>query len=238
MKKAAQEKGIRKVLVASGVRMDLALRSRAYMKQLVEHHVGGHLKVAPEHADPEVLRLMRKPTIDGFEAFSQRFAALSRKARKRQYLVPYFIAGHPGCGLDAMVRLAVFLKRTGYRPQQVQDFIPTPFDVATCMYYTGLDPATGREVEVARTATERRLQRALLQFFKPENYADVRRALEQAGRTDLIGNGPDCLIPSHPPRTAAKRRKPQPRPAAESASDPRSAGYRPHRKTARPRLRG
>jgi uncharacterized radical SAM protein YgiQ len=238
MKKAAQEKGIRKVLVASGVRMDLALQSRAYMKQLVEHHVGGHLKVAPEHADPDVLALMRKPTIEGFEAFAERFADLSRKAGKRQYLVPYFIAGHPGCGLDAMIRLAVFLKRAGYRPQQVQDFIPTPFDVATCMYYTGLDPATGRAVEVARTATERRLQRALLQFFKPENYADVRRALEQAGRTDLIGEGPDCLIPSRPPKTAAKRRGPLPRPAAESPSDPRSTGYRPHRKTARRRTHG
>jgi len=115
MKRAAQEKGVKRVFVASGVRMDLALRSPAYMKQLVEHHVGGHLKVAPEHTEPDVLALMKKPTIEGFEAFARRFAALSQKAGKRQFLVPYFIAGHPGCDLDAMIRLAVFLKRTGYR---------------------------------------------------------------------------------------------------------------------------
>jgi len=184
MKAARREEGIRKVLVASGVRMDLAQRSPAYMSQLVRHHVGGHLKVAPEHADPDVLRLMKKPGIDDFEAFARSFARLSAEAGKRQFLVPYFIAGHPGSDLDAMIHLAQFLKRTGYRPEQVQDFIPGPFDIATAMYYTGLDPMTGKPVHVARTATERRLQRALLQFYKPENYADVRRALEQAGRTD------------------------------------------------------
>jgi radical SAM superfamily enzyme YgiQ (UPF0313 family) len=233
MKRAAEEKGIKRVFVASGVRMDLALRSPAYMKQLVGHHVGGHLKVAPEHSEPDVLTLMKKPTIEGFEAFARRFAALSQKAGKPQFLVPYFIAGHPGCDLDAMIGLAVFLKRTGYRPQQVQDFIPTPFDVATAMYYTGSDPMTGQPVHVARTATQRRLQRALLQFFQPENYADVRHALELAGRTDLIGEGPESLIPTHPPRS----RREISRPKAGRSQAPRDrtadAGYRPHRKTAR-----
>jgi len=223
MKAARREEGIRKVLVASGVRMDLAQRSPAYMSQLVRHHVGGHLKVAPEHADPDVLRLMKKPGIDDFEAFARKFARLSAEAGKRQFLVPYFIAGHPGSDLDAMIHLAQFLKRTGYRPEQVQDFIPGPFDIATAMYYTGLDPMTGKPVYVARTATQRRLQRALLQFYKPDNYADVRRALEQAGRTDLVGGGPECLIPSRAPKVPGARGT--------------AGGYRPHRKTARRRPR-
>jgi uncharacterized radical SAM protein YgiQ len=231
MKKAADQDGIKKVLVASGIRMDMALRSPAYMKQLVEHHVGGHLKVAPEHADPQVLALMKKPSIQGFEVFARRFGILSQAAGKKQYLVPYFIAGHPGCDLDAMINLAVFLKRTGYRPRQVQDFIPTPFDVATCMYHTGLDPMTGQELHVARTSTERHWQHALMLFFKPESYTNVRQALEAAGRTDLIGDGPDCLIPSRPPKRC-KEAKPNRQPIGRS-SDAGAAGYRPHRKTAR-----
>jgi radical SAM superfamily enzyme YgiQ (UPF0313 family) len=202
------------------------------MKQLVEHHVGGHLKVAPEHTDPEVLQWMKKPAIEAFDAFARRFDAISREAGKKQYLVPYFIAGHPGCDLDAMIHLAQFLKRTGYRPQQVQDFIPTPFDVATCMYYTGLDPMTGQAVHVARTSTERRWQHALMLFFQPESYDNVRQALESAGRTDLIGDDPECLIPSRPPKLPAGRPKARSR-SGDSAGASRSGGYRPHRKTAR-----
>jgi len=234
MRKAAAEPGIKRVLVASGLRMDLALRSPAYLKQLVEQHVGGHLKVAPEHSHAQVLRRMKKPSIEGFEAFARQFAALSRGAGKTQYLVPYFISGHPGCDLDAMIHLAMFLKRTGYRPQQVQDFIPTPFDVATCMYYTGLDPMTGEPVHVPRTATERRLQRALLQFWRPENYLDVRRALQEAGRSDLIGSGPGCLIPAQPPGVPTEDNRRSGPPAARDGS---MSGYRPHRKTGARRSR-
>ena len=124
----------------------------------------------------------------------------AREAGKKQYLVPYFIASHPGSDLDAMIDLALFLKRNGYRPDQVQDFIPAPFDIATCMYYTGLDPFTGEEVYVAQHLRDRKLQRALLQFFKPENYFVVREALLKAGRQDLIGSGCDCLIPAQPPK--------------------------------------
>ncbi len=210
MKQVRKQAGVRKVLVASGIRMDLALRSRAYLNHLVRHHVGGHLKVAPEHTHPEVLRLMKKPSVDVFEQFACRFRELSVRSGKQQFLVPYFMAGHPGCDLEAMVHLAQFLKRTGYRPQQVQDFIPVPFDVATAMYYTGIDPMTEQPVYVPRGERQRRLQRALLQFWKPENYFLVRRALEQVGRTDLIGNGPQCLIGSRPPaeaRQAARGRQ-------------------------------
>ncbi len=207
MRKSRQTPGVKKVLVASGVRMDLARLSPEYIRELTRHHVGGHLKVAPEHVDPGVLDKMRKPANDDFEFFTEVFKEESQAAGKRQYLIPYFIASHPGSDLDAMIHLAVFLKRNGYRPDQVQDFIPAPLDVATCMYYTGLDPFTMQPVFVARGLRSRKMQRALMQFFKPENYFEVREALRQAGRTDLIGDGCDCLIPSKPPREAVLRRR-------------------------------
>jgi uncharacterized radical SAM protein YgiQ len=207
MRDARETPGIKKVLVASGIRMDLARRSPEYMRELARHHVGGHLKVAPEHVDPDVLNLMRKPANDDFEKFAVSFAAESKKAGKKQYIVPYFIASHPGSDLPAMIELALFLKRNGYKPDQVQDFIPAPFDVATCMYYTGVDPFSKREVEVAQHLRDRKLQRALMQFFKPENYFEVRKALEQAGREDLIGSGCDCLIPDKPPKEAITARR-------------------------------
>src|SRR6266851_4425703 len=192
MRRARSEPGIRKVLVASGVRMDLAQLSPEYMHELAAHHVGGHLKVAPEHTDPTVLGVMKKPTNDNFESFAADFKKASQEAGKpKQYLVPYYIASHPGSDLDAMIDLALFLKRNGYRPDQVQDFIPAPFDVATCMFYTGIDPFTKKQVFVAQHLRDRKLQRALMQYFKPENYFEVRKALEQAGRQDLIGAGCD-----------------------------------------------
>ncbi|MFN9959690.1 MAG: DUF3362 domain-containing protein, partial [bacterium] len=122
------------------------------------------------------------------EKFADSFARESKRAGKKQYLVPYFIASHPGSDLDAMIHLAVFLKRNGYKPDQVQDFIPAPLDVATCMYYTGLDPFTKKPVHISKTLKDRKLQRALMQFFKPENYFEVREALTLAGRQDLIGS--------------------------------------------------
>jgi radical SAM superfamily enzyme YgiQ (UPF0313 family) len=207
MKQARETPGIRKVLVASGIRMDLARRSPEYMRELAQHHVGGHLKVAPEHVDPHVLNLMRKPSGDDFEKFAEVFNRESQKAGKKQYIIPYFIASHPGSGLHEMIDLAVFLKRGGYKPDQVQDFIPAPFDVATAMYYTGIDPFTKKPVEIARHLRDRKLQRALMQFFKPENYFEVRTALLKAGRSDLIGNGCDALIPAQPPREALQHRR-------------------------------
>jgi uncharacterized radical SAM protein YgiQ len=207
MREARDVPGIKKVLVASGIRMDLARRSPEYMRELAKHHVGGHLKVAPEHTDPDVLMKMRKPANDDFEQFTEAFNRESKKAGKKQYVVPYFIASHPASGLDAMIHLAVFLKQNGYRPDQVQDFIPAPFDVATAMYYTGIDPFTKKPVYVAHQLRDRKLQRALMQFFKPENYFEVREALRQAKRTDLIGDGCDCLIPSRPPKEALQKRR-------------------------------
>ena len=235
MKQARNEPGVKKVLVASGIRMDLARRSPEYMRELVTHHVGGHLKVAPEHVDPKVLSLMKKPDQEDFVGFDREFKKASRAAGKKQYLIPYFIASHPGSDLDSMIELALFLKRNHYRPDQVQDFIPSPFDIAACMYHTGLDPFTKRPVFIAKHLRDRRLQRALLQFFKPENYFEVRRALEQAGRQDLIGSGCDCLIPMQPPREALDRRRRQ---ANAELGEQREGdhirgkgGYRPHRTT-------
>ncbi|QDU28695.1 hypothetical protein ETAA8_37990 [Anatilimnocola aggregata] len=207
MRTARETPGIKKVLVASGIRMDLARRSPEYMRDLARHHVGGHLKVAPEHVDPGVLGLMRKPATDDFEMFSDAFKKESAKAGKKQFIIPYFIASHPGSGLDEMIHLAVFLKQNGYKPDQVQDFIPAPFDVATAMYYTGIDPFTKKPVQIAKALRDRKMQRALLQFFKPENYFEVREALRQAGRMDLVGDGCDSLISSKPPKEALLKRR-------------------------------
>ncbi|CAN5659801.1 YgiQ family radical SAM protein [soil metagenome] len=249
MRESREVEGVRKVLVASGVRMDLAQMSPEYLQELASHHVGGHLKVAPEHTDPEVLRRMKKPEIHDYEGFDKAFKAASGRAGKKQYTVPYFIASHPGSDLDSMIHLALFLKRNGYRPDQVQDFIPAPFDIATCMYYTGIDPFTGEEVHVSRHLRDRKLQRALLQFFKPENYFMVREALFKAGRQDLIGSGCDCLIPSNPPKAAIEARQRRANDAAEgdhyhTMANPAKGepvgerglpnqGYRPGRKMAR-----
>jgi hypothetical protein len=226
---------------------------------MARHHVGGHLKVAPEHVSEPVLSAMKKPSTKTFESFATRFREASRRAGKEQYLVPYFIASHPGSTVNEMIELAEFLKASGYRPRQVQDFIPAPMDVATCMWHTGLDPFTLRAVPVAKRLRDRVAQRALMQFFRPENWFAVRKALLDAGRADLIGDGRQCLIPASPPREAleARRRAAQPSfeeededaAAAEPASDatyvhakdagtsptvkPGTVGYRPHRSGAR-----
>jgi uncharacterized radical SAM protein YgiQ len=207
MREARSVAGVKRVLVASGVRMDLARKDPEYLQELAAHHVGGHLKVAPEHTDPEVLRLMKKPSADDYVEFDKEFQAASRRVGKKQYTVPYFIASHPGSGVEEMIELAVFLKQNSYKPDQVQDFIPSPFDIAACMYHTGLDPMTKEPVKVTKGLKDRRMQRALLQFFKPENWFEVRRALLESGREDLIGGGCDCLIPAQPPQEALDRRR-------------------------------
>jgi uncharacterized radical SAM protein YgiQ len=231
LRTAREMPGIRKVFVASGIRMDLALCDPDYIRELAAHHVGGLLKVAPEHCARPVLALMNKPDIETFLAFERAFEQASTQAGKRQHLVPYFIAGHPGSDLASMIELALFLERTGHRPDQVQDFLPSPFDVATSMYHTGLDPWTLRPVYVPKHARERRQQRALLQYFKPENHDEVRRALLAAGRGDLIGPGRGRLIPATPPRSAPSI------PRARAGGEKPSTGYRAHRKSARRRSR-
>ena len=240
MKKSRETPGIKKVFVASGIRMDLARLSPEYMRDLTAHHVSGRMKVAPEHASPKVLELMKKPQHNTFEDFAKKFDEESKKAGKKQYIVPYFIASHPGSDLPAMIELAVFLKKNGYKPDQVQDFIPGPHDLATAMYYTGRNPETGLAMPIAKGMKDRRLQRALLQFYKPENYFEVREALLAAGRKDLIGSGCDCLIGDNPPKEAllARRAKSEKdfhehthmkeKPGPKGSASPKT-GYRPQR---------
>ncbi len=165
---------------------------------------------------------MKKPGPEDFVEFGEAFAAASARAEKKQHLVPYYIASHPGSDVRAMIDVAVFLKRNGYRPDQVQDFIPSPFDLAAAMYHTGLDPLTMKPVTVAKNLRDRKVQRALLQFFKPENYFMVRKALLEAGRKDLVGSGCDCLIPTHPPREALEARRREAERRAPHGSSSRS----------------
>jgi len=206
MRQVRQEEGIKHVFIASGVRYDLAERSPEYVKELAAHHVGGQLSVAPEHVSPRVLEKMKKPGIESFERFQTMFACASEEAGKEQYDIPYFISGHPGSELSDMVDLALWLKHNGKRPRQVQDFIPTPMSVATAMYYSGFDPLKMEPVYTARGLREKKLQKALLLYWNPEQWPLAREALIQAGREDLIGRGPHALVP---PETAAEssRRK-------------------------------
>jgi radical SAM superfamily enzyme YgiQ (UPF0313 family) len=232
MRESRKIPGVKKVHIASGIRMDLARGEQEYLDELVQHHVGGHLKVAPEHTSDRVLDVMKKPAQHTFEEFADRFEAASARAGKQQYLVPYFIASHPGSGIEDMIELAIFLKQRGYKPRQVQDFIPAPMDIATCIYYTGLDPSSMKPVDTVRRLRDRAVQRAMLQFFKAENYFVVRDALIAAGRSDLIGTGRSCLIPSEPTREALAARRAAVRSAVESnkRSEPGGRQSRPRTK--------
>ncbi len=180
---------VKKVFVRSGIRFDYLMldpRGEEFLRELCEHHVSGQLKVAPEHSSDRVLSLMRKSTNAVYRSFEARYGEINRELGKKQFLVPYYIAGHPGATLEDAIDTALALKRTGFAPDQVQDFYPTPGTLATCMYHTGLDPFTGEEIHVARGGHERALQRALLQFNKKENRPLVREALRTARREDLI----------------------------------------------------
>jgi uncharacterized radical SAM protein YgiQ len=195
LRSVRREPGIKKVFVASGVRYDLAERSPEFIRELATHHTGGQLSVAPEHNDPDVLRHMKKPGIQSYERFAQAFCQASEAAGKEQYLVPYFITGHPGSTVKDTIELALYLKRQNLRPRQIQDFIPTPMAVATTMYYTGIDPLTSESVPVVRDLREKRAMKALLLWWDEAQWPLAREALRRAGRTDLIGRAPHCLVP-------------------------------------------
>ncbi|AFG37845.1 YgiQ family radical SAM protein [Spirochaeta africana] len=189
--------GVKKVFIRSGIRYDYLLQDadEGFFRELVQHHVSGQLKVAPEHVSRSVLRLMGKPELSVFQRFQRRFRELNHTAGKKQFLVPYFISSHPGSTLEDAIALAEYLRDERISPQQVQDFYPTPGTLSTCMFHTGLDPRTMQPVFVPRSGQDKAMQRALLQYRHPENHDLVRRALRQAGRDDLIGNGPRCLVP-------------------------------------------
>lgn len=187
---------VKKVFIRSGIRYDYMLKDKndSFFKELVKYHVSGQLKVAPEHCSAAVLDKMGKPHIEAYIEFSKKYFELSSNAHKEQYLVPYLMSSHPGSTLDDAVELALFLKKRKIRPEQVQDFYPTPGTISTCMFYTGLDPYTMQDVYVAKTPKDKAMQRALLQYFNPKNRDLVVEALKRAGRTDLIGTAPKCLV--------------------------------------------
>ena len=188
--------GVKKVFVRSGIRFDYLLQDKddTFFNELVKYHISGQLKVAPEHAVDSVLDYMGKPHFEVYETFLKKYRRLNEKANMAQFLVPYLMSSHPGCTLEDAVALAEYLHGIGHMPQQVQDFYPTPGTLSTCMYYTGIDPRTMESVYVARTPHDKALQRALLQWRKPENRALVREALFRTHREDLIGYGKHCLL--------------------------------------------
>jgi len=201
-RKARAVPGVKKVFVASGVRYDLAATSPEYVAELATHHVGGYLKIAPEHTEEGPLGMMLKPRIGAYEKFRALFDAASRRAGKKQYLIPYFIAAHPGTTDEDMLALALWLKKNGFKADQVQAFLPSPMATATAMYHTGLNPlkrlrrGDAERVHVPKGLKARRLHKAFLRYHDPENWPLLREALRRMGRADLIGNGADKLIPA------------------------------------------
>ena len=194
--------GVKKVFVRSGVRFDytLADKSDKFLDELIRHHVSGQLRLAPEHVSDTVLAAMGKPSRAVYDAFCRRFEKATRAAGLEQYVVPYLISSHPGSTMKEAVELAEAVRDMGYMPEQVQDFYPTPSTMSTCMFYTGLDPRDMKPIYVPRDPHEKAMQRALIQYRKPENWQLVREALLKAGRADLIGMGPKCLIRPYPPK--------------------------------------
>lgn len=188
--------GVKKVFIRSGIRYDYLLLDKdgKYLKEILENHISGQLKVAPEHSSDGVLRLMNKPSFKVYEEFKKRYDEINRELGKKQFLIPYLISSHPGCTTADAIRLAEYLKSVRYIPEQVQDFYPTPSTKSTCMYYTGMNPDDMKEVYVPKSKIEKQTQRALLQFNRPENYDLVKNALLENHRTDLIGKGEHCLI--------------------------------------------
>jgi uncharacterized radical SAM protein YgiQ len=217
------EKTVKRAFIASGVRYDLANESPEFIRVMAEHHTGGQLSVAPEHNDTGVLDKMKKPPIEHYERFAQAFCQASEDAGKEQYLIPYLITGHPGSGIDDTISLALYLKENRLKPRSIQDFIPTPMAMATAMYYSGHDPFTLEPVKTVRSLREKRMLKALVFYWDPQHWPLAREALRQAGRRDLIGSGPGCLVPNGPPGVGVGGAHP-PRPDAFGARRP---GQRP-----------
>ena len=209
-RKAREIKGVKKVMVASGVRYDLAVKSPTYIRELVEHHVGGYLKIAPEHTETGPLSKMMKPGIGSYDRFKQLFDAAARAAKKDYFLIPYFIAAHPGTSDEDMMNLALWLKRNKYRADQVQTYLPSPMALSTAMYHSGFNPlkpvrhGASESVETIKGLRQRRLHKAFLRYHDPENWPVLREALKAMGRADLIGPGKHQLIPAWQPAGTGK----------------------------------
>ena len=213
-RRARQTKGVKKVLIASGLRYDLAVESPEYVKELVTHHVGGYLKIAPEHTESGPLSKMMKPGIGSYDRFAEMFERFSKESGKKQYLIPYFIAAHPGTTDEDMLALAVWLKQNHFRADQVQTFYPSPMATATAMYHTGFNPLQrvkrhSEKMGTVKRLSQRRLHKAFLRYHDPENWPLLRKALKKLGRRDLIGNGSKHLIPARQPPKRHRIVKPQ-----------------------------
>jgi uncharacterized radical SAM protein YgiQ len=205
LKKLRKIPKVKKVFIRSGIRFDYVVydKNKEFLKELCRYHISGQLKVAPEHVSNRVLSKMGKPSHDVFETFTKQYKKMNESLGMDQYLVPYLMSSHPGSTLEDAIELALYLKKIHHMPEQVQDFYPTPSTLSTCMYYTGLDPRTMEAVYVPKTPKEKKMQRALMQYQRPENYEIVIEALKKAGRSDLIGFGSDCLVP---PRKMGERK--------------------------------
>ncbi len=217
--------GVKKVFIRSGIRFDylLADRSETFFRELVRYHISGQLKVAPEHVSDHVLEKMGKPRHAVYLRFLEKYKKINEQEHMKQFVVPYLMSSHPGCTLRDAVELAEYLRDTGHEPEQVQDFYPTPSTLSTVMYYTGLDPRTMEKVYVPKNPHEKAMQRALMQYRNPANYALVKEALVKAGRTDLIGFTPQCLIRPYPPKAPRRdAEKPEKQPAVPQ-KPPRTA---------------
>ena len=220
LRKLREIPGVKKIFIRSGIRFDYLLEDKSgeFFADLVKHHISGQLKVAPEHCVGHVLDAMGKPHIGAYERFQEKYKRLNQKYGKNQFLVPYLMSSHPGSTLDDAIALAQWLNRTGRQPEQVQDFYPTPGTLSTCMYYTGLDPRTMEPIYVPKSPHEKELQRALLQWKRPEKRRLIMEALHKAGRTDLIGYGPDCLLRPSRQGTGGGRENETPKPASASGA--------------------
>ena len=207
LRKLRKVKGVKRVFIRSGIRYDYLMEDKndEFMRELIKYHVSGQLKVAPEHCSSVVLDKMGKPHIEAYKAFQKRFYEITKGMDKEQYLVPYLMSSHPGSTLKEAIDLALFLRDNKIRPEQVQDFYPTPGTISTAMFYTELDPYTMEKVYVPKTAKEKAMQRALLQYFKPQNKELVLEALKKAGRRDLIGKSPKCLVEDNTKPNAENR---------------------------------
>ena len=228
LRKLRKLPGVKKVFIRSGIRFDylLADKSETFFRELVRYHISGQLKVAPEHVSDHVLEKMGKPRHAVYLRFLEKYKKINEQEHMKQFVVPYLMSSHPGCTLRDAVELAEYLRDTGHEPEQVQDFYPTPSTLSTVMYYTGLDPRTMEKVYVPKNPHEKAMQRALMQYRNPANYALVKEALVKAGRTDLIGFTPKCLIRPYPPKTEKPARAAAPQGAwkpqrAEEKSPPR-----------------
>ena len=229
LRKLRKLPGVKKVFIRSGIRFDylLADKSETFFHELVRYHISGQLKVAPEHVSDHVLEKMGKPRHAVYLQFLEKYKKINEQEHMKQFVVPYLMSSHPGCTLRDAVELAEYLRDTGHEPEQVQDFYPTPSTLSTVMYYTGLDPRTMEKVYVPKNPHEKAMQRALMQYRNPANYALVKEALVKAGRTDLIGFTPQCLIRPYPPKA--------PRRDAEKSEKQPAASQKPSRKgTAQP----